>query len=85
MIIIQLNKLTKFLTDLYLGSFEETAKLIFNIYDFNYDGIINSKDVKYLLSFLPLKEDPKNKVDYIYQIESLEKLDEFLLKPFDNE
>ena len=45
------------LSKLYFGTFEETAEFIFNIYDFNHDGVINVEDVKMILSFLPLKTD----------------------------
>ena len=39
---------------LYMGSFEETASVIFNLLDFNKDGIINKEDVKIILSYLLL-------------------------------
>ena len=39
---------------LYMGSFEETTTIIFNILDFDKDGIINKEDVKIILSYLPL-------------------------------
>ena len=39
---------------LYMGSFKETIEIIFNILDFNRDGIIKKEDVKIFLSYLPL-------------------------------
>ena len=47
---------------LYMGSFEETTTVIFNLLDFDKDGIIKKEDVKIILSYLPLNEinDEKN-------------------------
>ena len=42
---------------LYKGSFEETITVIFNILDFDKDGIIKMEEVKILLSQLPINED----------------------------
>ena len=41
---------------LYMGSFEETTTVIFNLLDFDKDGIIKKEDVKILLSYLPLND-----------------------------
>ena len=41
---------------LYMGSFEETITIIFNILDFDKDGIIKKDDVKIVLSYLPLND-----------------------------
>ena len=41
---------------LYMGSFEETIEVIFNLLDFNKDGKINKEDAKIILSYLPLNE-----------------------------
>lgn len=65
------------LCKLYLGNFEETAEMVFSIFDFDKDGIINKGDVKVLLSYLPLKTD-KTKVEYKYQMESLAEIEEIL-------
>ena len=66
---------------LYMGSFEETIAIIFNILDFDKDGIIKKEDVKLFLSYLPIygeeEEDnlgvkpektDKNKNDLVTQI-----------------
>jgi len=84
--VIQLYSFIKFFSDLYLGSFQVTAELIFKIYDLDNDGIIQIQDIKHLLSFLPLKADTTNNVEeeYIYQQKSLEMLDNMLIKPFKN-
>ena len=62
---------------LYNGSYEDTIKLIFDILDFNRDGYIEKDDVKMILSLLPLKTD-KCKVEYKYQMESLEEINEII-------
>ena len=43
--------------NLYMGSFGETIKIIFNLLDFDKDGIIKKEDVKIVLSYLPINED----------------------------
>ena len=82
---------------LYMGSFEETASVIFNLLDFNKDGIINKEDVKIILSYLPLnelnedkedKEDKQEKKDLVLkifgtQIKSLEEIDLIVSDAFD--
>lgn len=63
---------------LYYGTFKQTAKIIFNMYDFDNDGYINKNDVKTLMSYLPLKDEEK-------QVESLKEIDFLLSKiKFDN-
>ena len=39
---------------LYMGTFQETTKTIFDLLDFDKDGIIKKEDVKIILSYLPL-------------------------------
>jgi Ca2+-binding EF-hand superfamily protein len=46
---------------LYMGSFEETATIIFNLLDFDKDGIIKKEDVKIVLSYLPLNDTNEEK------------------------
>ena len=45
---------------LYMGSFEETISIIFNILDFDRDGIIKKEDVKLFLSYLPINDDEED-------------------------
>ena len=45
---------------LYLGSFQDTTKIIFNLLDFDKDGIIKKADVKLILSYLPLNDVSKS-------------------------
>jgi Ca2+-binding EF-hand superfamily protein len=76
---------------LYMGNFEETINVIFNLIDFNKDGIIKKDDAKIILSYLPLnelneeKQDKKDLVSKIFgaQIKSLEEIDSILSDTFD--
>lgn len=56
---------------LYYGSFKQTAKIIFNMYDFDKDGYIKKEDIKILFSYLPLKNEE-------LQNESLAEIDSIL-------
>ena len=45
-----------YLYKLYMGSFEETVKIIFDILDYDQDGILIKDEIKIFLSYLPLDE-----------------------------
>ena len=62
---------------LYNSNFDNTVKLIFEILDFNRDGLIEKDDVKMILGLLPLKTD-RNKIKYKYQMESLEEIHQII-------
>ena len=66
---------------LYNGSYQDTIKLIFDILDFNHDGFIEKDDAKMILSLLPLKTD-RSKVEYKYQMQSLEEIGEIIDSTF---
>ena len=66
---------------LYNGSYQDTIKLIFDILDFNHDGLIEKYDAKTILYLLPLKTD-RSKVEYKYQMQSLEEIDEIINSTF---
>ena len=76
---------------LYMGNFEETTGVIFNLIDFNKDGKINKEDAKIILSYLPIhevKEEKHNKIDLVnkifgQQIKSLEEIDTIVSEAFD--
>ena len=68
---------------LYNGTFIETVEIIFSLLDFNNDGIIEPDDVGMLLSYLPLKTDRSN-IEYKYQMESLDEIDEILKSTFED-
>lgn len=68
---------------LYLGDFKDTIGIIFKILDFDRDLIINKGDTRLLLSYLPLKSD-NEKVEYKFQMDSLEEIDEILQSTFGN-
>jgi len=78
---LNLKEFTEGMTNLYYGNFEETSRIVFNIYDIDKDGKINPGDVKLLLSFLPLKTD-KTKTDYKYQMESINEIGEIITATF---
>lgn len=61
------------LMSLFFGNFNETAKVIFNIFDFDKDGKINKGDIKITMSYLPLKESSHKD-----QMESLSEIDDIL-------
>ena len=75
---------------LYMGTFQETTKIIFNLLDFDKDGVIKKEDVKLILSYLPLNnvDEEKNQIiDKSYdvlgiQIKSLEEIDDIVSKTF---
>lgn len=61
---------------LYYGNFKQNAKVIFNIYDFDKDGIINKEDIKILFSYLPLKNEEKQ-IESLYEIDNILSLVKF--------
>ena len=75
---------------LYMGTFQETTRIIFNLLDFDKDGIIKKEDVKLTLSYLPLnnvnEENDKN-IEYTneilgFQMKSLEEIEDIVNKTF---
>ena len=68
---LNLKEFVDGLNMLYYGTFKQSAKIIFNMYDFDKDGIISREDVKILFSYLPLKNENK-------QMESLMEIDYIL-------
>jgi Ca2+-binding EF-hand superfamily protein len=71
------------LSNLYTGSYEETAKIIFNLFDVDKTSKITPDNIKILLSFLPLKTD-KTITEYTYQMNSLNEIDEIISITFGN-
>ena len=75
---------------LYMGSFEETTNVIFNLLDFDKDGIIKKEDVKIVLSYLPINElndiktEKNDLVSKIFgtQMKSLEEIDNIISETF---
>ena len=74
---------------LYMGSFEETINIIFNLLDFDKDGKIKKEDVKIILKYLPLNEENEEKgekynLDIIYEIQMkrLEEIDTIVNEVF---
>ena len=75
---------------LYMGSFQETTKTIFDLLDFDKDGIIKKEDVKIILSYLPLNdvnEEKKKTLESVkevlgVQMKSLDEIDDIVSKTF---
>jgi len=59
------------------GTFEQVAKIIFDIYDFNSDSFVTVGDIKQIIAYLPLKSE-EDKRGYQYQLQSLNDLDEII-------
>lgn len=67
------NEFIDGLYDLYYGNLDKNLNIIFRMYDFDRDGRINNKDIKQLLSYLPLRDESK-------QIESVNELEKLMSK-----
>ena len=66
------------LFSLFLGDFNQTVDIIFDLYDFNKDGKIYKSDVKLILNYLPLKEN----INYETQKDAFEKIEIIVDKTF---
>ena len=77
------NEFINGLTKLYMGDFNETSSIIFNLLDFDKDNLIQRDDVKLILSYLPLKieKDSIEKQEEI-QIKSSFEIEEIINKTF---
>jgi Ca2+-binding EF-hand superfamily protein len=78
--LLNLREFSSGLFLLYQGDYEETAQIIFNIFDFNKDGVIHKHDVKLLLSYLPLKDEFN--ACHKKQMETLDELEEIVNASF---
>ena len=77
---------------LYMGSFEETTKIIFNLLDFDKDSFIQKDDVKLFLAYLLLddynnnreniSDDETIKIKNQKQIQKLKDIDNLINKTF---
>ena len=75
---------------LYMGTFSETTKVIFDLLDFDKDGIIKKEDVTIILSYLPLNdvsEEKEKRLESVkeilgFQMKSLEEIDDIVSKTF---
>ena len=63
---------------LFLGDFNQTVDIIFDLYDFNKDGKIYKSDVKLILNYLPLKDN----INYETQKDAYEKIEIIVDKTF---
>ena len=75
---------------LYMGTFSETTKVIFDLLDFDKDGVIKKEDVTIILSYLPLNdvsEEKEKRLESVkeilgFQMKSLEEIDDIVSKTF---
>lgn len=83
----------EFLTGLlriYCATFDQKIKLVFDIYDFDGDGLISKEDIQAILSYMPVTkqnpiagegkftQDGGNATDFKERIESLNEIYEIL-------
>lgn len=71
------------MTKIYQGNFYDTAEFIFNIFDYDKDGVITKGDVKVLLSYLPIKQLIEQN-EYKNQMKSLADIDQILKDTFED-
>ena len=75
---------------LYMGSFEETTKIIFNLLDFDKDSQIEKEDVKLILIYLLLSDfnnsfdlnDSKDSIIYGKQMKKMKEINDLINKTF---
>ena len=74
---------------LYMGSFEESTKIIFNLLDFNKDSTIQKEDVKLILTYLLLNDlnlsEESNEKIYEKQIKKMKEINDLVNKTFKND
>ena len=83
-------ELSDFLTGMQLlfsSDFDQNSKFIFDFYDFDKDGEINSEDIRTVLSYISLSSSnsEQNYLKYRERVTSQEELYEILRKCFDSE
>ena len=54
---------------LFSDNFEQSAKFIFNFYDFDRDGFITKEDVRVVLSYVPIQTKIRSKSHLKYEVE----------------
>lgn len=50
---VELDNFLKVIVSVYSASLDERMKLIFDMYDFNQDGVITAEEVRMVLSYIP--------------------------------
>ena len=81
---LNLEELMQGLFHLYLGKFDDTLKIIFNLIDFNKDGKIEKEDMEICLSYLPIVDDESEKISAKHQLKSREEIKEIVNDTFGN-
>ena len=84
---INLNEFSSGMKNLFCDDFDKSTKFIFDFYDYDNDGKINKEDIKIILSYITLGDDPNSKLpmknlSYVNRINSQEELNNILHKCF---
>lgn len=89
--IIDLKEFVEGMRKLFTGHYDSLINFIFNLYDFDKDGLISKEDIRIVLSYVPLEVDTKysnfRKFDiseFKDRVESQEELHTLLEKVFKN-
>jgi len=78
------NEFSKGMTSLFLCNLDVLLKFIFDLFDENNDGVINSNDVRTLFQYIPLQNKKFSENSFQDRIESQEELQDIIEKSFKN-
>ena len=67
---------------LFLGTFDETSKFIFDFYDFDKDGYVTAEDIRTVLSYITLSEEYQSEEPFKQRVNSQAELRLILKKCF---
>ena len=79
---VDLPSFTTGMTTLFLGTFEETSKFIFDFYDFDKDGYVTAEDIRTILSYITLSDECKSQEPFQKRVNSQTELRLILKKCF---
>ena len=80
---ILLKDFLKGMITLFTGNFDELVSLIFKIYDYNRDGLIDKEDIRIVLSYIPVNETNFFKTNKLNEFETIIKSQEELHNKID--
>lgn len=61
---VSLERFQEVFSTIFVGQEQDQMELIFDMFDFNHDGIISQEDMKVLLNYLPVDISKINGVDH---------------------
>ena len=84
---IGLSEFTSGMKNLFCEDYEKSSKFIFDFYDYDNDGKINKEDIRAILSYITIGENPNSKspmknLSYSNRVNSQEELNKILKKCF---